>query len=214
MKKLLLTMSAVCCAWCGMQAQNDIKKYTDDLIVTVNGTSTAPAPTTIITEDLGNGGINLELQDFILRSEGDEIPIGNIHVADIPLKEENGYQSFDLKDKMTVVTAGDESTGIVWMGPIMFPDGLSIDISGKSTDEKFYCTLDLTFAGEVIHVTFGTDEFGNSVHSVNADGAANRKVDVYTLQGSLIRRGVEKAHALNGLQKGIYIVGGRKTVKK
>ena len=38
-------------------------------------------------------------------------------------------------------------------------------------------------------------------------------VDVYTLQGIKVRAGVEKATALDNLPSGLYIVGGKKTVK-
>lgn len=41
----------------------------------------------------------------------------------------------------------------------------------------------------------------------------NAKADVYTLDGVLVRQQVEAAHALDGLQKGIYIVNGKKIMK-
>lgn len=43
--------------------------------------------------------------------------------------------------------------------------------------------------------------------------AENAKADVYTLDGVLVRQQVEAAHALDGLQKGIYIVNGKKIMK-
>lgn len=43
--------------------------------------------------------------------------------------------------------------------------------------------------------------------------AENAKADVYTLDGVLVRQQVEVAHALDGLQRGIYIVNGKKIMK-
>lgn len=59
-----------------------------------------------------------------------------------------------------------------------------------------------------------TDE--NDITEVNAVDiqAENEEVDVYSLSGVLIHKGVEVSQATNGLSKGIYIVNGRKyTVK-
>lgn len=41
----------------------------------------------------------------------------------------------------------------------------------------------------------------------------NAKVDVYTISGVCVRKNVPAASALNGLDRGIYIVGGQKVVK-
>lgn len=41
----------------------------------------------------------------------------------------------------------------------------------------------------------------------------NAKVDVYTLSGVCVRKNVPAASALNGLDRGVYIVGGQKVVK-
>ncbi|MDE6497742.1 MAG: hypothetical protein K2L21_03675 [Muribaculaceae bacterium] len=38
-------------------------------------------------------------------------------------------------------------------------------------------------------------------------------VDIYTLQGILVRRSADSAHALDGLPSGLYIVGGKKIYK-
>lgn len=41
----------------------------------------------------------------------------------------------------------------------------------------------------------------------------NVKVDVYTISGVCVRKNVPAASALNGLSRGVYIVGGQKVVK-
>ena len=42
----------------------------------------------------------------------------------------------------------------------------------------------------------------------------NEHVNVYNTQGQLIRQNVKAAQAVNGLPRGIYIVGGKKVVVK
>lgn len=48
---------------------------------------------------------------------------------------------------------------------------------------------------------------------VGADADLNAKVDVYSVDGKLVRQGVEAITALQGLESGIYIING-KTIKK
>ena len=62
-------------------------------------------------------------------------------------------------------------------------------------------------------MTFGTDDFTASVLSAKADDP-NKLVDVYTILGTLAKKQVKKSQALEGLQRGIYIVDGKKIIKK
>ncbi len=48
------------------------------------------------------------------------------------------------------------------------------------------------------------------IKAVKADGDT---VDVYTIDGMLVRKGVARPTALDGLASGVYIVGGRKEIK-
>ncbi|MDE6444840.1 MAG: hypothetical protein K2K64_10560, partial [Muribaculaceae bacterium] len=45
-----------------------------------------------------------------------------------------------------------------------------------------------------------------------APGMTNDRVDVVTLDGMLLKRGVSHSEATAGLEKGIYLVGGRKVI--
>lgn len=42
----------------------------------------------------------------------------------------------------------------------------------------------------------------------------NNRVDVYSVSGRKLRRGMPKSEALDGLSKGVYIVGGKKVVRR
>lgn len=207
MKKILLSF---CMAACGLFAT--AKDYTDNLVVTVDGNAAPVGQTVISIEEIDSTGIiSISLKDFSLMGA---INVGTIHVDNVPVTNEGNYKSFSLEDKAISVTEGEDTT-VVW-NPEIF-DGLPIDISGKYTDDKLYCALDLTFGeGEdqqVIHVTFGTDDFPSSVLSALADDP-DKLVNVYTILGIQVKSQVKKNQALDGLQRGIYIVDGKKVIKK
>ena len=202
MKKILLSF---CMAACALFAT--AKDYTDNLVVTVDGNAAPVGQTVISIEEIDSTGI-------ISISLMGAINVGTIHVNNVPVTNEGNYKSFSLEDKAISVTEGEDTT-VVW-NPEIF-DGLPIDISGKYTDDKLYCALDLTFGeGEdqqVIHVTFGTDDFPSSVLSALADDP-DKLVNVYTILGIQVKSQVKKGQALDGLQRGIYIVDGKKVIKK
>lgn len=77
---------------------------------------------------------------------------------------------------------------------------------------------ELPFAvGETSHLTVIVDASGRVTYS-DISGIApiisgeNTKMDVYNLQGRLLRSGVDAIHATDNLPSGIYIVGGRKVM--
>ncbi len=195
--------------------------YTDTLIVTVDGVNADPLEATITMEQLESGNINIILKNFILQSAGESMPIGTIVVEDIEVTQEDGYKSFSAEGLTATITDGDLEDVTYWVGSLMFSTGLPIDISGKFTDEQLYCAIDISFGSQTIEVKFGTDftaEDGDggttAIQATAADNGTKQLVDVYTLSGSRIKSNVEKADALNGLQRGIYIVNGKKVIKK
>ena len=100
--------------------------------------------------------------------------------------------------------------------------------------EKFSATADCgtwddatyTWTGESETVTFtiagtsNTNFIGISLadSTVGIDGvtadAANAPVDVYSIDGRLLRSGVARSQAANGLPAGLYIIGGQKVIVK
>ena len=100
--------------------------------------------------------------------------------------------------------------------------------------DKFSATADCgtwddatyTWTGEFETVTFtiagtsNTNFIGISLadSTVGIDGvtadAANAPVDVYSIDGRLLRTGVQRSQAANGLPAGLYIIGGQKVVVK
>ena len=103
MKKLLLATLTACGVWLGAQAQNTTHDYTDDLVVSVDNFSTPPMPTTVSIEFPEEGLINIELKNFTLEMEGaDPIPVGNIHVSEVPVTSQGDYNVF--RHPLDVVT--------------------------------------------------------------------------------------------------------------
>lgn len=189
---------------------SDKKQYTEDLQVQLNGMTVAEQEATIDVELFENGSMNLVLKNFYFSLMGQDMYVGNIYVNDIQTVTEDDYRSFNTQ-QMATVTNGDDPADAPWIGEEQFADGLEINMSGKFTDNKFYCTLYLNFGME-IHVVFGKDEGFNSISSLTTD--VNQTVNVYTLQGTSVKTNVKKANALDGLKKGIYIVDGKKVIKK
>ena len=70
MKKFLLTMAVALTA---MFATAQTKTYTDELNVTINGTSSAPQQTTINVEAEANGTYTLSLLNFVMANGEDNI---------------------------------------------------------------------------------------------------------------------------------------------
>ena len=64
----------------------------------------------------------------------------------------------------------------------------------------------------VSRLVLGDDDVTGIESALAGDGDV--RVDVYSLGGILVRKGVAKSEALNGLQKGIYVVDGVKKAVK
>lgn len=209
MKRFLLTTILSATAFWGF-AQTE-KTYTDDLVVTINDQSTEPQKAEIQVEFLDNNKCNLSLQNFCLGSGDEIIPVGNIVLNDIELTAGEGYQTFNV-DQTIKINPGDlqDVPEEVWLGPLL--GDVPIQMTGKVNDEQLYCEIDINMVSlsQIIKVTFGSD----IAASVSGVSVATGKVDVYSVSGILVRKQVEVGSALNGLQRGIYIVGGRKVIKK
>lgn len=103
----------------------------------------------------------------------------------------------------------------------------------KITSDKQTSWYGYTSEGKFVKVSDGTIKpFRTAIKSTSAttqnsfalklDGTVtgilnlenpNAKVDVYTISGVCVRKNVPAASALNGLSRGVYIVGGQKVVK-
>ena len=150
MKKFLLTMFM---AVTTIVAMAQTKTYTDNLVVTISGSSTEPQETTIFVEQDTDGTYTLQLNKFAL-GEGDEgVLVGNIVVDNISITEVNGIKNFATECNIEI-TAGDDEN--YWLGPDL--GEVPISLTGKMDDNKLYCIIDIDMSemlGQIITVVFG-----------------------------------------------------------
>ena len=156
--------------------------------------------------------MNITLPNFCLNAGEDMMYVGTIKVNEIPLTASGLYSTFTTNQTIQI-EPGDIPIEGMWLGPML--GDVPLQMAGKISDDKFYTTIDIemTLLGQTIHVVFGTDDFESSIHSTWA-GKQTETTNVYTLQGMRVKSNVAKAHALDGLQKGIYIVDGKKVIKE
>ncbi|MDM8145422.1 calycin-like domain-containing protein [Bacteroides eggerthii] len=186
------------------------KTYTDDLIVTINDQSTPAQKSNIDFVNHEDGTCDFVLKNFCLTDADAVIPVGNIELKNVNLVSGDSYNTFETEQIITIQPGDDAEKE--WIGPML--GEVPIDMQGKINEDQLYCTIDIDMMStlqQIIKVTFGKDITTGITHvSVTAE----KLVDVYTLNGTLLRSRVSSENALNGLQPGIYVVNGKKVVKK
>ena len=155
MKKLLLVLI---CVFTTLMVLAQGKVYTEQLVVTINGESSAPQLTGVTVIDNGNQTINFELKNFFLSSAETMVPVGNILVENVPVTK--GIDGLDhlFFDGNITIQPGDMEGVDMWIGP-MFGE-IPLKLQGKMNDEKLYVTIDIDMQatmGQVAYVQLGTD---------------------------------------------------------
>lgn len=185
------------------------KQYTDNLVVTVNGESTAPQPTTVSFTDNGDGTCNFTLPNFCLGEGDGALPVGNIDIQNIPLSAgKGGVHTFAYSGIITI-SAGDDPTKEFWMGPEL--GALPLVLSGKVTKSKIYVaiTLDLMeMIEQIVEVEFGDSEFPET------DGILAPMVGQSTSFYDLHGRRLSATRCPATHSSSIVINGGRKIIVK
>lgn len=186
------------------------KTYTDDLVVSIDGVSAPAQKSNIEFVNNENGTCDFVLKNFCLGEGEDVLYVGNIELKNVELVSGESYNTFETKQIINILPGDDSSKE--WFGPML--GEVPIDMQGKINEEQLYCTIDIDMMStlqQIIKVTFGKDITTGITHvSVTAE----KLVDVYTLNGALLRSRVSLENALNGLQPGVYVVNGKKVVKK
>ena len=184
------------------------KTYTDNLIVTINEESTEPMAANITLDEMSDGTYTLSLKNFMLVAGEEKLPVGNITLPGITLTEGQGCKEFATK-QIIAIQPGETGAAEDWIGPML--GDVPIDMQGQLTADKLYCIIDIDMMeslGQIIKVTFGEELTG--IVAVQGNAA---RVNVYGIDGRIVRSNVSAADALNGLPRGIYVVGGKKVLK-
>lgn len=176
------------------------RNYEDDLVVTINGNASAPQRTVINVDDKADNTYTLSLNNFILRSEDAEIPVGNIVVHGITVELTGNYFSFATKQEIEIVEGSIEAP--FWLGPQL--GKVPVEITGKLTGNKLYCNIDIDLSetmGQIINVKFGHESL-TGIENIVAGEESNV---IYDLTG-------RRVNAVT--VPGIYIVNGKKQIVK
>jgi hypothetical protein len=165
MKKLLLTLAALCCTL-ALSATN----YTCHLKVTVNETVSEQdeVPVEVVAN---NGTYTLTLKNFVLVAEGIPLPVGNIEVSGVEGVDAYGYTTITFNSPI-IITAGDDTQYDFWMGPEL--GEVPLDLVSRFTDTALSANIDINLAllGQII----GVQLFGVAPAlegDVNKDGEVN-----------------------------------------
>lgn len=153
MKKTLLTLAFPLCAM--FAAAQGSKTFTDDLVVSINGTSTDPMPAEISVTEQGDGTCDISLANFQLVSDGDALPVGNIELTGIQIEEKDGWNHFTTSQTIQIAPGDDDTKE--WLGPML--GDVPVNMTGTYNDDRFHCTIDIymEMLEQDIHVTFGYD---------------------------------------------------------
>lgn len=131
------------------------REYTDNITVNINGEK-AVSPTTISVVDKGDGSYDLTVNNFMLVSGEDVIPVGNIALKDIHGNADGNIVV--LTDNETIQLEPGNAEGIdFWMGTILPPVPINMVAEMRGTDRlDLAISIDLTeMLGQFITVTFG-----------------------------------------------------------
>ena len=167
MKKFLLMMLAVCLV--PVMGMAETKTYTDNLVVTINGESTDPQPTSILFTDNGDGTCNFALNNFCLGSGADAIGVGNISLENLVLAVNKGFSTFTYNGIINITKGDDPNIADdEWLGPML--GDVPLVLKGEVNDDKLYVSIDIDMTStldQMIYVKFGTDNVGYKEYTDN-----------------------------------------------
>ena len=188
------------------EAPQEVKKYTENLSVTIDDTKTDQGKKEIQVEIMADGTCNFILPNFIMADATSEVPVGTIRLNNVTMTQAATGDSIATKQNITILPGDKEGTQPSdWMGPML--GEVPIDLKGVMTADKLSAKIDINFValGMVIKVAIGeTTETGidQAVTPLPASSA------VYNLNGVRVANNWN-----NNLPKGVYVVNGKKVIK-
>lgn len=181
-------------------ALSHTQQYTDDLVVTVNGDSSDPQEASVALTTNEDNTITFQLPNFVLDGgNGDMIGVGNILIENIPVEISDGISTFSFEGKLEI-SEGNKEGIEPWIGPML--GEIALKLTGKATAEQIFVSIDIDMMeslDQMIYVTFGKD-FETGIKQIST---TNDIKHVYDLQG----------RSVNAMQKGLYIVNGKKIIR-
>ena len=166
--------------------------YTDDLVISANGTPAPAQKATITVTKYLDGTYNMMLKNFSF-GEGDEaLLIGDVTMSNITGKEENGAITFETEQD-AIITNGEDIAK-------MLEGKVHLKMKGILKDGKLKALITLKVFGQNIKADFGGYESGTGtgIHNVTSTSTNTANSAIYDLSG----------RQLKTMQKGINIVRG------
>ncbi|WP_366559146.1 calycin-like domain-containing protein [uncultured Prevotella sp.] len=165
--------------------------YTDDLVISANGTPAPAQKATITVTKYLDGTYNMMLKNFSF-GEGDEaLLIGDVTMSNITGKEENGAITFETEQDAIITNGGEIAE--------LLEGKIHLKMNGILKDGKLKALITLEVFGQNIKADFGGYESGTvGIHGITTStNTANGAI--YDLSG----------RQLKTMQKGINIVRGK-----
>ena len=116
-----------------------VTPYSNDLSVTINGECTPPQPTEIQLIDEKDGSTSLALNNFMLVSGEDAMPVGNIYLTNVQRSGENPMR---LTTTQKIAIMPGDLPGIdFWLGPML--GDVPVELNAEVADGKMTATIDI-----------------------------------------------------------------------
>lgn len=206
MKKLFLLLTMAVSAISSFAQDSDLTKYINDtyngyVVVTINGESTEPLPADVTIGKQDGNIINFTLKNFILRSDGEEIGVGNINVTGIQLQSSAKPNTTVFENKQTIfIDAGDAEGVDFWMGPEL-PE-IPVELRGEASGDNIDIDIEIDMVEtleQMIHVDFYAGD-PTGITNINVDKKINN--NIYNVIGQKVAASA----------KGLKVVNGRKFI--
>jgi len=129
--------------------------YNVPITVIVNGETSEQTGVISVVE---NGGLyELTVKNFMLQSEEDLMPVGNVELKDIQ-PYQDGNATLLLAKQIVTITPGDDPNVPFWLASKLPP--VPVDLRGKIVNGTLRCYLDINLEtmGQVIQVAIGDDK--------------------------------------------------------
>lgn len=185
-----LSISAVSMDITAIFGDNNFPKtYTDQMVVSLNGTQNPAQTASIDVTEQADGKYTLTLADFTASIGSNPISVGTIEITDLEATEEEGVKNLTYEGEITIKEG---SEGTKWS---MAGQTMPITLTAKMTDNKLYAVIDIDLTIMKVNVVFGDNDFTSGINSPTT-AVENGTEAIYDLSG----------RKLNEMQKGINIV--------
>lgn len=154
--KKIFTLFLLALAAFTAQAESTVRTFTNTLKVTVDGIETSQQAT-VEVEMLEDNLINFVLPNFALGTGDDALPVGNIEINNLYLRDKGSYSSFSYNANLQI-KAGSTPGVETWLGPEL--GNLPLALTGKMSDTDLFVNIDLNLMEtlqQIVNVQFGTD---------------------------------------------------------